>query len=277
MIISIGLVVLVVFLFLRNGWATFIPSISVPVSLIGTFGAMYLLGYTLDNLSLMALTIATGFVVDDAIVVIENITRHIENGMTPMEAALKGAEEIGFTVLSMSISLIAVFIPILMMGGIVGRLFREFAVVLACAIAISMVVSLTATPMMCSRLLKARAQARIALPPDRTVLPVDHLHVRLGARCRAGPSRVRSCSAVLRHASASPSTSTSRFPRASSRSRIPGRLQGQVMGQQHISYQALVDKAKWFEEQVRADPDVEAVTMVAGGSGGGGGGQTRRR
>ena len=117
MAISIGLVVLVVFVFLRNGWATFIPSVSVPVSLIGTFGAMYLLGYTLDNLSLMALTIATGFVVDDAIVVIENITRHIENGMQPMQAALRGAQEIGFTVLSMSVSLIAVFIPILMMGG----------------------------------------------------------------------------------------------------------------------------------------------------------------
>ena len=135
MIVSIGLVVLVVFLFLRSGWSTFIPSISVPVSIIATFGAMYLMGYTLDNLSLMALTIATGFVVDDAIVVIENITRHIESGMKPMEAALKGAEEIGFTVLSMSISLIAVFIPILMMSGVVGRLFREFAVVLSVAIA----------------------------------------------------------------------------------------------------------------------------------------------
>src|SRR6202041_2417211 len=124
MLVSIGLVILVEFIFLRNGWATFIPSISVPVSLIATFAAMYLIGYTLDNLSLMALTIATGFVVDDAIVVIENITRHIENGMKPMAAALKGAEEIGFTVLSMSISLIAVFIPILMMSGVIGRLFR---------------------------------------------------------------------------------------------------------------------------------------------------------
>ena len=154
MIVSIGLVILVVFIFLRSGWSTFIPSISVPVSIIATFGAMYLIGYTLDNLSLMALTIATGFVVDDAIVVIENITRHLENGMKPMQAALKGAEEIGFTVLSMSISLIAVFIPILMMSGVVGRLFREFAVVLSVAIAISMVVSLTATPMMCAWLLK---------------------------------------------------------------------------------------------------------------------------
>src|ERR1017187_2029061 len=153
-IVSICLVVLVVFVFLRSAWSTFIPSISVPVSIIATFGAMYLIGYTLDNLSLMALTIATGFVVDDAIVVIENITRHLEGGLKPMQAALKGAEEIGFTVLSMSISLIAVFIPILMMGGIVGRLFREFAVVLSVAIFMSMIVSLTVTPMMCSRLLK---------------------------------------------------------------------------------------------------------------------------
>src|SRR5579864_2999519 len=154
MIVSIGLVILVVFIFLRSGWSTFIPGVVVPVSIIATFGVMYLLGYTLDNLSLMALTIATGFVVDDAIVVIENITRHLEHGMKPMEAALKGAAEIGFTVLSMSLSLIAVFIPILMMGGVVGRLFREFAIILSSAIAISMMVSLTATPMMCAWLLK---------------------------------------------------------------------------------------------------------------------------
>ena len=139
-IVAIGLVILVVFVFLRSVWSTFIPSVAVPISIIATFGAMYLLGYTLDNLSLMALTIATGFVVDDAIVVIENIMRHLESGMKPMAAALKGAEEIGFTVLSMSMSLIAVFIPILMMSGVVGRLFREFAVILSVAIAISMVV-----------------------------------------------------------------------------------------------------------------------------------------
>ena len=150
MVISIVLVIFVVFVFLRNWWATFIPSVSVPVSLVATFGVMYLCGYTLDNLSLMALAIATGFVVDDAIVVIENITRHIENGMQPMAAAFRGASEIGFTVLSISLSLVAVFIPILMMGGIVGRLFREFAVVLSAAIVMSMLVSLTATPMMCA-------------------------------------------------------------------------------------------------------------------------------
>ena len=154
LIISVGLVILVVFLFLRNFRATLIPSVAVPVSLIGTFGVMYLCHYSIDNLSLMALTIATGFVVDDAIVVIENITRYIEEGMPPMEAALKGASEIGFTVLSISVSLVAVFIPILMMGGIVGRLFREFAVTLSVAIIVSLLVSLTTTPMMCSRLLK---------------------------------------------------------------------------------------------------------------------------
>jgi len=152
--ISVCLVILVVFAFLRSLRATFIPSIVVPVSLVGTFGIMYLFGYSIDNLSLMALTISTGFVVDDAIVVIENITRYIEQGMAPMQAALRGAREIGFTVLSMSLSLVAVFIPILLMGGIVGRLFREFAVTLSAAILVSMCISLTVTPMMCSRLLK---------------------------------------------------------------------------------------------------------------------------
>ena len=152
--ISVVLVILVVFFFLRNFRTTFIPSVAVPVSLIGTFGAMYLLGYSIDNLSLMALTISTGFVVDDAIVVIENITRYLEKGMQPFAAALKGAQEIGFTVLTISFSLIAVFIPLLLMGGIVGRLFREFAVTLSVAIFVSMVISLSATPMMCAHLLK---------------------------------------------------------------------------------------------------------------------------
>ncbi|MGD0137449.1 MAG: multidrug efflux RND transporter permease subunit [Tepidisphaeraceae bacterium] len=155
---SVSLVVLVVYLFLRDWRTTFIPSIAVPVSLVGTFGVMYLAGYTVDNLSLMALTIATGFVVDDAIVVIENITRYLEQGMRPMQAALVGAKEIGFTVISISASLVAVFIPILLMGGIVGRLFREFAVVLSTAIAISLVVSLTTTPMLCALLLRPEAE-----------------------------------------------------------------------------------------------------------------------
>ncbi len=154
LVISVILVILVVYFFLRNFRTTFIPSVAVPVSLIGTFGVMYLLGYSIDNLSLMALTISTGFVVDDAIVVIENITRYLEKGMSPMEAAITGASEMGFTVMTISFSLIAVFIPLLLMGGIVGRLFHEFAVTLSVAILVSMVVSLTATPMMCAHLLK---------------------------------------------------------------------------------------------------------------------------
>lgn len=157
LIISIGLVIMVVFLFLRNGRATLIPSIAVPISLLGTFSIMYLAGFSLNNLSLMALTVATGFVVDDAIVVLENISRHIEKGMSPMEASLQGVREVGFTVVSMSLSLIAVFIPILMMGGIIGRLFQEFAITLSVAILVSLLVSLTLTPMMCSRLLQPAA------------------------------------------------------------------------------------------------------------------------
>jgi len=154
LIISVVLVILVVFLFLRSGRATLIPSVAVPVSLIGTFAVMYLFGFSLDNLSLMALTISTGFVVDDAIVVMENITRHLEDGMTPLAASLQGAKEIGFTVFSISMSLVAVFIPILLMGGIVGRLFREFAITLSTAIIVSMIISVTTTPMMCAHLLK---------------------------------------------------------------------------------------------------------------------------
>src|SRR5204863_5629275 len=154
LLISVVLVILVVFAFLRTFRATLIPSIAVPLSLIGTFAIMYACGYSLDNLSLMALAISTGFVVDDAIVVLENITRYLEQGMTPIAAAFRGAREIGFTVLSMSTSLIAVFIPILMMGGLVGRLFREFAVTLSLTILVSLLVSLTTTPMMCAQILK---------------------------------------------------------------------------------------------------------------------------
>ena len=187
LIISVILVILVVFFFLRNVRTTVIPSIAVPVSLIGTFGVMYLLGYSLDNLSLMALTISTGFVVDDAIVVIENITRYLEQGDGPFEAALKGAQEIGFTVLTISISLVAVFIPLLMMGGIVGRLFREFAVTLSVAIAVSMVVSLTATPMMCAHLLKQHQAHGWFYCAERACLQLGREHVRADAVARAAP------------------------------------------------------------------------------------------
>ena len=186
LIISVMLVILVVFVFLRSGRTTFIPSVAVPVSLVGTFGVMYLLGYSLDNLSLMALTISTGFVVDDAIVVIENITRYLEQGMHPLEAALKGAQEVGSTVFTISVSLIAVFIPLLLMGGIVGRLFREFAVTLSVAIAVSMVVSLTATPMMCAYLLKAGAIPRLDVPHQRAGFRLGGESVREDA-CRRAP------------------------------------------------------------------------------------------
>src|SRR5271168_1238843 len=160
LLLTIALVVMVIFLFLRNLMATIIPSVAVPVSLVGTFAAMYALGYSLDNLSLMALTISTGFVVDDAIVMIENITRYIEEGESPMEAALKGAEQIGFTILSLTVSLIAVLIPLLFMGDVVGRLFREFAVTLAVTIVVSAVVSLTLTPMMSARILRHNPEAQ---------------------------------------------------------------------------------------------------------------------
>src|SRR5205814_8214334 len=170
LVISVCLVVLVVFAFLRSIWATAIPSVAVPLSLVGTFGAMYLLSYSIDNLSLMALTISTGFVVDDAIVVTENVARYVEQGMPVRQAALAGAKQIGFTIISITASLLAVFIPILLMGGIVGRLFREFAVTLSVAIAMSAVVSLTLTPTMASRLFKPKdehAQGRFARAAER--------------------------------------------------------------------------------------------------------------
>src|SRR5207249_2321155 len=154
LMLTVALVVMVIFLFLRSLSATVIPSIAVPLSLVGTFGVMYLLGYSLNNLSLMALTISTGFVVDDAIVMIENISRYIEEGDSPLQAALKGAKQIGFTILSLTVSLVAVLIPLLFMGDIVGRLFREFAITLAVTILVSAVVSLTLTPMMCAKLLR---------------------------------------------------------------------------------------------------------------------------
>ena len=222
LLLSIGLVVFVVFVFLRSVSATVIPSVAVPLSLLGTFGGMYLLGYSLNNLSLMALTICTGFVVDDAIVVLENITRYIEQGESPLAAAAQGAREIGFTVLSMSVSLVAVFLPILLMGGLVGRLFREFAVTLTLAIGVSLLVSLTVTPMMCALLLKpARderhgADLRASAAGLRRPARLLRAHAEGGAASSAGDP--------ARHARPrSPSTSTSSpwCPRGSSPSRTP--------------------------------------------------------
>jgi multidrug efflux pump len=270
MVISILLVIAVVFFFLRNWRATLIPSVVVPVSLIGTFGAMYLLGYNLDNLSLMALTIATGFVVDDAIVVIENITRHMELGMKPMQAAIKGASEIGFTVLSISVSLVAVFIPILLMSGIVGRLFREFAVVLSVAIFISMAISLTATPMMCSRIMReVRTQGVFYRATERFFeWVISSYAAALGAVLKNSFSMML---VMLLTVGASVYLYI-RIPKGFFPQQDTGRLQGTILGQQHISYQSLVEKAQWFERLCRADPDVDTVDMVAGTSGGGAGG-----
>jgi multidrug efflux pump len=270
MIVSIGLVILVVFVFLRSGWSTFIPSVAVPVSILATFGVMYLMGYTLDNLSLMALTIATGFVVDDAIVVVENITRHLENGMKPMQAALKGAAETGFTVLSMSVSLIAVFIPILMMSGVVGRLFREFAVTLSAAIVVSMVVSVTVTPMMCAWLLKEhREHGYMYTLGDRFFKWIISAYASALDVVLDHPSSV--LLVILLTLGVNVYLYV-KVPKGFFPQQDTGRLNGAVLGEQHISYQALVEKAKWFEEQIRNDPDVETVMMVAGTSGGGFGG-----
>jgi multidrug efflux pump len=265
-------VILVVFIFLRSVRSTFIPSVSVPVSIIATFGAMYLLGYTLDNLSLMALTIATGFVVDDAIVVIENITRHLEAGMKPMQAALKGAAEIGFTVLSMSVSLIAVFIPILMMSGVVGRLFREFAVVLSVSIAVSMVISLTIIPMMAAWLLKENHSHGHLYKKSEKVF--DWIIASYGSALDIVLDYPTTILLTVLATIAINGYLYVKIPKGFFPQQDTGRLGGNIIGQQHISYQALLEKAKWFEERVRNDPDVEYVTMVAGTSGGGFGGNS---
>ena len=229
--ISVILVVLVTFAFLRSFRAGLVPSVAVPVSLVGTFGVMYLMGYSLNNLSLMAMTIAAGFVVDDAIIVLENIQRHIEEGMPRVQAALLGAREVGFTVVSMSLSLIAVFIPILLMGGIVGRLFREFAVTLSIAIVISMVISLTTTPMMCAYILKPpRREGREGGEDGEAAGPAGadqraRLH-GAAERLRPHPARRAAPSAahhdrVPRHHHPQHLPVRARSPRASSRSRTP--------------------------------------------------------
>jgi multidrug efflux pump len=265
--IAVILVILVVFAFLRNVWATAIPSIAVPLSLVGTFGVMYLCGYSLDNLSLMALTISTGFVVDDAIVVIENIARHMEAGMKPFAATMKGAREIGFTVLSMSSSLVAVFIPILLMTGIVGRLFREFAVTLSVAIAVSLFVSLTATPMLCAHFLKIEKGPhnfiyrwfesafngllhaydrclRVVLRHQFTVLLVTIGTVFLTAYLYV------------------------EIPKGFFPQQDTGRITGYIQGDQDISFASMSQKLRQFSDIVMHDPAVDTVTSFTGGGGG---------
>jgi multidrug efflux pump len=266
LIISIALVILVVFLFLRNIYSTFIPSIAVPVSLIGTFGVMYLAGYTLDNLSLMALTVATGFVVDDAIVVLENISRHIEAGLTPFKAALLGAKEVGFTVLSMSLSLIAVFIPILLMGGVVGRLFREFAVTLSAAVIVSLFVSLTMTPMMCARLLRSKEELNSGWfyrKSERIFEAVLSFYRRsLGWALRHG----RLMMAILFVVICLNVFLYIEIPKGFFPQQDTGALVGTIQADQNISFQAMQNKLISIMNTIRADP---AVGSIAGFTGGG--------
>jgi multidrug efflux pump len=265
--ISVILVILVVFVFLRNVRATLIPSVAVPVSLIGTFGVMYLCGYSIDNLSLMALTISTGFVVDDAIVVIENISRYLEMGMTPMTAAFEGAKEIGFTVLSISLSLVAVFLPILLMGGIVGRLFREFAVTLSVAILVSLLVSLTTTPMMCSRLLK----------PDQ---PETHGRVyRASEEFFSWMLRTydESLKWVLQHSALTLfvlllTIAVNVFllvivPKGFFPEQDTGLIYGGIQGAQDASFQSMQEITQKFVEIIKTDPAVSNVMAFTGGQG----------
>jgi multidrug efflux pump len=265
LLISISLVILVVFAFLRNPRATLIPSVAVPVSLIGTFGVMYLCHYSLDNLSLMALTISTGFVVDDAIVVIENISRYLEQGMKPLAATLLGAREIGFTVVSISLSLIAVFIPVLLMGGIVGRLFREFAVTLSVAILVSMVVSLTTTPMMCARLLvheTAESHGRLYRASERffawMLRTYEHT---LGwvLRHQAFTLCVLLLTIVLNFVLLS-RVQKGFFPQQDN-----GTIHGGIQGAQDISYQAMEGLSRKFVNLIKTDPGISNVMAFTGG------------
>ena len=264
LIVSVLLVILVVFVFLRSGRTTFIPSVAVPVSLVGTFGVMYLLGYSLDNLSLMALTIATGFVVDDAIVVIENVTRYLEKGMGPFEAALKGAQEVGSTVFTISVSLIAVFIPLLLMGGIVGRLFREFAVTLSVAIAVSMVVSLTATPMMCAHLLKQELSHGWMY---RTSERAFDWVVALYGRTLAVALHFRAITlAVLLATIGLNAYLFIRIPKGFFPQQDTGRIQGSIRADQDTSFQAMDKILLPMVNIVAADPAVDTVMGFTGGS-----------
>jgi multidrug efflux pump len=265
LLISISLVILVVFLFLRRWRAATIPAVAVPVSLIGTFGIMYLAGYSLDNLSLMALTIATGFVVDDAVVVLENVSRHIEEGMSPFEAAMKGAREVGFTVVSMSTSLVAVFVPILLMGGIIGRLFREFAVTLSAAIMVSLVVSLTTTPMMCARVLRPQSEEK----PGRLSRFVE----RMFARLLQGYDRTLQWALGHRRVMLVALLGTVVMniylyvivPKGFMPQQDTGRIMGNLVADQSISFQAMRQKLVNFVAVVRADPAVEHVVAFTGG------------
>ena len=272
LIISIVLVIFVVFIFLRNGRATLIPAVSVPVSLIGTFAVMYLAGFSLDNLSLMALTISTGFVVDDAIVVMENITRHLEDGMEPFAASLRGAKEIGFTVFSISISLIAVFIPILLMGGIVGRLFREFAITLSTAILVSMVISLTTTPMMCAYLLKDEKHVkhgRMYMYSERFFDWVLSLY--RGSLHWVLENYVLTL-VVLVLTIALNVVLILKLPKGFFPQQDTGALVGGVQGPQDSSFPAMNESVEQIVKVIKSDPAVEHMIAFTGGQGSSNGG-----
>jgi multidrug efflux pump len=269
LLISVGLVTLVVFLFLRSARATLIPAIAVPVSIIGTFATMYLLGYSLDNLSLMALTVATGFVVDDAIVVLENISRHIEDGMPRVEAALKGAKEVGFTVISISVSLIAVFLPILLMGGIVGRLFREFAVTLSLAIMVSLAISLTTTPMMCALWLKPSDRKT---PRRRTLF--DRAQAAYGKTLAWSLRHPVVIVLVLLITVALNVALYVIVPKGFFPQQDTGRMMGGLQADQSISFQAMQGKLTDLARIVQQDPAVQSVVGFTGAGGGGGAAQT---
>jgi len=266
LMISVGLVVMVVFLFLREGRATLIPSVAVPVSIIGTCGVMYLCGFSIDNLSLMALTISSGFVVDDAIVVLENITRHREEGLGPMEAALRGAAEIGPTVLSISISLVAVFIPILLMGGVVGRLFRQFAITLSVTIILSMIISLTTTPTMCARILKDQSgHGWLYRKTER------FFEIIIGIYEHMLRWVLRNSGIVLAIAIATLALNIYLFvivPKGFFPQQDTGRLNGNFIGDQSISFQAMQAKITQLSKIAQQDPDVATIQAFSGGGGG---------
>jgi multidrug efflux pump len=267
LVISIVLVIIVVFVFLRNGRATLIPGVAVPVSLLGTFAVMYAFGYSLDNLSLMALTISTGFVVDDAIVVMENVTRHLESGMKPLEAALQGAEEIGFTVLSISVSLVAVFIPLLLMGGIVGRLFREFAVTLSAAIVVSMIISLTATPMMCAYLLKnerSEKHGRVYVASEKTFDWLLSFYERTLKWVLANPALTL---IVLVFTIALNVALIIKIPKGFFPEQDTGAITGGLQGPQDSSFPAMNSSIQQVVGVIKNDSAVANVIAFTGGSG----------
>jgi multidrug efflux pump len=269
LIISIALVIVVVFIFLRSPRATLIPSVAVPVSLIGTFAVMYLFGYSLDNLSLMALTISTGFVVDDAIVVMENITRHLEDGMEPFAAALRGAKEIGFTVFSISMSLVAVFIPILLMGGIVGRLFREFAITLSTAIVVSMIISVTTTPMMCAHLLKphkGEKHGRLYRVSEKIFDGLLHGYRRSLEWVLENPGLVL---VILTMVVALNVVLIIKIPKGFFPQQDTGALVGGVQGPQDASFPVMDESIQAIVKTIKADPAVANVVGYVGTGNGG--------